>query len=288
MPGLRASAKAWGKRKADDYIEIGCERSAVDPCVFYHPEKNILLESHGDDTLSVGKLSDIRWFEGELTERFDCNAQPLVGLGKECICIGSFTKRIFRVTENGWEYEGDPKHILRLLDIFGMQDAKTVTSPGIKEQVLESDDNLLNKEDRSLCRTGVGFLLYAASDRIDLRYAVKDLMRDVSAPAELSMRRLRRIIRYTSGARRLVNTIDWQTVGTTVEAIVDADHAGCLTSRKSTSGGSIRVNKAYICDYSVTQSTVALSSGESEFLAMVAGIKLLYVANIMRTVGFKV
>ncbi len=25
MPGLRASAKAWGKRKADVYIEVGCE-----------------------------------------------------------------------------------------------------------------------------------------------------------------------------------------------------------------------------------------------------------------------
>ena len=97
-------------------------------------------------------------------------------------------------------------------------------------------------------------------------------MRDVSAPTELSKRRLRRISRYASGARILVNTIDWQTVGTTVEAIVDADHAGCLTSRKSTSGGSIRVNKAYIFDHSVTQSKVALSPGESEFLAMVGGI----------------
>ena len=102
----------------------------------------------------------------------------------------------------------------------------------------------MNKEDHSLYRTGVGILLYAASDRSDLNHSVKELMRDVSAPAELSMRRLRRIIRYAGGARRLVNTIDWQTVGTTVEAIADADHAGCLTSRKSTSGGSIRVTKA--------------------------------------------
>ena len=60
MPGLRVSAKAWGKRKADDYTEIGCERSAVDPSVLYHPEKDILLESHGDDAMTVGKLSDIR------------------------------------------------------------------------------------------------------------------------------------------------------------------------------------------------------------------------------------
>ncbi len=193
------------------------------------------------------------------------------------------------MTENGWEHEGEPKHILRLLDIFGMQDAKTATSPGIKEQILESDVRLLNKEDHSLCRTGVGILLYAASDRSDLKYAVKELMRDASAPAELSMRRLRRIIRYASGARRLVNTIDWQTIGTAVEAIVDADHAGCLASRKSTSGGSTRVSKAYIFDCSVTHSTVTLSSGESEFLAMVAGIlRLLYVTNIMRTMGLNV
>ncbi len=94
------------------------------------------------------------------------------------------------MTENGWEHEGAPEHILRLLDIFGMQDAKIVTSPGIKEQVLESDETPLNKEDHSLYRTGVGILLYAASDRSDLKYAVKELMRDVSAPTELSTRRL--------------------------------------------------------------------------------------------------
>ena len=81
-----------------------------------------------------------------------------------------------------------------------MQDAKTVTSPGIKEQFLESDDIFLNREDHSLYRTGVGLLLYAASDMSDLKYAVKDFMRDASAPTELSMRRLRRIIRYASGA----------------------------------------------------------------------------------------
>ena len=51
----------------------------------------------------------------------------------------------------------------------------------------------------------------------------------------------------------------------------DSDHAGCLRTRKSTSGGVIMFGDHLIKTWSVTQSVVALSSGEAEFYGMVRG-----------------
>ena len=49
----------------------------------------------------------------------------------------------------------------------------------------------------------------------------------------------------------------------------DSDHAGCIKTRKSTSGGVIRWGDHVLKWWSKTQPTIALSSGEAELAAMV-------------------
>ena len=50
---------------------------------------------------------------------------------------------------------------------------------------------------------------------------------------------------------------------------MDTDFAGCLKTRKSTSGGIVMLNGHTVKSWSVTQDVIALSSGEAEFYAMV-------------------
>ena len=49
----------------------------------------------------------------------------------------------------------------------------------------------------------------------------------------------------------------------------DSDHAGCLRTRKSTSGGMVRWGTHVLKWWSKTQPTLALSSGEAELAAIV-------------------
>ena len=49
----------------------------------------------------------------------------------------------------------------------------------------------------------------------------------------------------------------------------DSDHAGCVRTRKSTSGGVIRWGTHVLKWWSKTQPTLALSSGEAELAAIV-------------------
>ena len=60
----------------------------------------------------------------------------------------------------------------------------------------------------------------------------------------------------------------WQPLGDTLTVYTDADHAGCLRTRKSTSGGVVVWSKALLKAWSRTQALVALSSGESELTAV--------------------
>ena len=51
----------------------------------------------------------------------------------------------------------------------------------------------------------------------------------------------------------------------------DADHAGCVKTRKSVSGGVLMAGGCCIKTYSKGQGVVSLSSGESEYYALVSG-----------------
>ena len=80
-------------------------------------------------------------------------------------------------------------------------------------------------------------LNYFALDRLDLMYAVKELMRKLSSPNEDDWLKLKRVGRYLITVPRLVMQFPWQPLDDTLTVYTDADYAGCLRTRKSTSGG---------------------------------------------------
>ena len=78
--------------------------------------------------------------------------------------------------------------------------------------------------------------------------------------------RLERIAGYPNA----VYKYDWQAAGP-LGAITDPDWAGCLTTRKSTSGGLITRGKHLLKAWSKTQPVVTLSTAEAELLACETG-----------------
>ncbi len=58
---------------------------------------------------------------------------------------------------------------------------------------------------------------------------------------------------------------------TGIDVYVDTDWAGCVKTRKSTSGGPVMLGKHTIKHWSSTQPSVSLSSGEAEFYGLVRG-----------------
>ena len=110
---------------------------------------------------------------------------------------------------------------------------------------------------------------YLSADRPEIQFATKEICRFMSKPTKLSVESLKRLGRFLEGRRRLVYVYGWQMEVDGVDVYADTDHAGCLRTRKSTSGGCILLGAHLLKSWSMTQPIITLSSGEAELHGVV-------------------
>ena len=110
-----------------------------------------------------------------------------------------------------------------------------------------------------------------SQDRCDIQYADRELSRRMSEPREGGWRALKRLGRYLKGNSRMIIHMGYQEFQGEVTVWTDTDFAGCLRTRKSTSGGVVMLGEHVVKTWSCTQSVIALSSGEAEYYGMVKG-----------------
>ena len=91
----------------------------------------------------------------------------------------------------------------------------------------------------------------------------------MSDPTKLGVEALKRLGRYLVKRRRLVFLYPFQEEVECMEVYADTDHAGCLRTRKSTSGGCVMLGARMLKAWSSTQPTITLSSGEAELHGVV-------------------
>ena len=196
--------------------------------------------------------------------------------------------RVVRWTPQGLEMEADPRQgekLLRDLKLDG-EGVKTASSPGVRAtQEQLSGDSALSGEKCTPYRAVVARANYLSSDRPELQFSGKEVCRWMASPTELSLAALKRLGRYVHGHRRLAYHYPWQSVSR-VDTYSDTDWAGCLKTRKSTSGGCLMLGSHLIKSWSSTQASVSLSSGEAEFYGVVkaSGVSLGYQA-LLKDVG---
>ena len=142
-----------------------------------------------------------------------------------------------------------------------------------KLQEEDGDDQQLAGEDLAKYRSVTATANLIAQDRPDVRFAVKELCRDMAKPTRGSWRKMKKLARHHKGQPRVVQKIkfDVDGLGDEVKVIVDSDWAACAATRRSTNGGCIMVGDLCVKAWSTTQKVVALSSGEAEYYAAVKG-----------------
>ena len=112
---------------------------------------------------------------------------------------------------------------------------------------------------------------YLIQDRTDVQYATKELSRRMAKPRIKDVHKAKRLARYLKGRERMISKLEYQKCDWQINAWVDTDYAGCAETRKSTSGGLLRLGKHTMKAWSNTQSVIALSSGEAEYYGLVKG-----------------
>nr|GEY22902.1 retrovirus-related Pol polyprotein from transposon TNT 1-94 [Tanacetum cinerariifolium] len=124
-----------------------------------------------------------------------------------------------------------------------------------------------NPIDQTDYHSKIGSLMYLTSSRPDIVQAVCFCARYQSRSTEKHLKGVKRIFRYLRGT---VNMGLWYPKDSSFEltAFSDADHAGCIDSRKSTSGGIQFLGDKLVSWMSKKQNCTAMSSAEAEYVAL--------------------
>nr|GFB89357.1 copia protein [Tanacetum cinerariifolium] len=160
------------------------------------------------------------------------------------------------------------KYALEILHKHGMDKGQSISTPIARKPKLDADlsGNLVDETDY---RSKIGSLMYLTSSRPDIVKAVCFCARYQSRPTEKHLKEAKRIFRYLRGT---VNMGLWYPKDSSfgLTAFSDVDHAGCIDTRKSTSGGIQLLGDKLVSWMSKKQDCTAMSSAKAEYVALSA------------------
>ncbi|XP_075074546.1 secreted RxLR effector protein 161-like [Nicotiana tabacum] len=157
------------------------------------------------------------------------------------------------------------KYIRELLKRFDMEASKVIDSPIATVTRLDMDKTG-SPVNQTMYRGIIGSLFYLIASRPDIVFSVGLCARFQSNPKESHLKATKRILRYLKGTRDLVL---YYPSGDSFNLIgyADADYAGYLMDRKSTSGMAHFLGSCLIYWWTRKQNSVALSTVEAEYVA---------------------
>jgi hypothetical protein len=174
------------------------------------------------------------------------------------------------------EWEADPRHAEIVVETLGLMRAinsKELSSPGVERTLEEVEQaDALDPEHSALYRSLCMRINYLAQDRPDLQFTAKEMARWMAKPNLLSWEIAKRCGRDVLGRPCVAQRFGMQGPVDKITVWVDSDHAGCIRTRRSTTGLAAFHGRHLIKAASTTQTVIALSIGESEFYANVRGV----------------
>ncbi|GJU44423.1 retrovirus-related pol polyprotein from transposon TNT 1-94 [Tanacetum coccineum] len=253
--GLKQAPRAWYDELSNFLMSKGFTKGTIDPTLFKikYGEDILLVQIYVDDIIfgSTNPKYSKR-FEKLMHSRFEMSlmGEMKFFLGLQ---IHQSPKGIFI---------NQAKYALEILKKHNMDNCHSIGTPLATKPKLDVD---LSGEpvDQSDYRSKIGSLMYLTSSRPDLVQAVCYCARYQARPTQKHLKEVKRIFKYLKGT---INMGLWypKDSGFELTAFSDADHAGCLDTRKSTSGGIQFLGDKLVSWMSKKQNCTAMSSAEAE------------------------
>ena len=274
--GLKQAGRAWHLHLKAILKEMGLTVTYSDESLYIfqdsHGSKTYLLV-YVDDLLLAGHEKTVFSLKEKLEERLDIhdlgNAKHFLGM------------EILRDRKNGNLWLGQKQNAQGVLEKFGMQDSKPRKTPMDANLPLKAFDGKADTDVLEPYQSLVGSLLYLANcTRPDISQPVGVLSRFMSNPSAEHLSAAKQVLRYLRGTADL--GLLYTSKSANLIGYCDADYAGDLDKRKSTSGFVFLRAGAAIAWSSKLQPTVAFSTCEAEFISTAAAIKeALWLRNLL-------
>ncbi|KAE8231736.1 hypothetical protein CF326_g3244 [Tilletia indica] len=264
--GLKQSGREWFTVVAAWLKGEGFKALQSEPCVFTKVEANgepVTVLLYVDDVLILAKHQrTIDGIRSAFTERFKMTDNgPLTQVLGLKIGINH---------SSGLATISQEAYIKSLVQRFGLEDANAVDTPmtAALQGIGPRTDGQATAAEITLFACLIGCLMWAAQGtRPDIAYAVSRLARFMSNPRPEHIIGAKRLVRYLKGTSS-IGLVYTCAHDAQIEGFCDADHAKDPTTRRSVSGYAFFIHGNLISWRSRLQATVAISSTESEYMAM--------------------
>jgi hypothetical protein len=256
--GLKQAPRCWNETCTKFFSTQGLVESEADPCLFVRKRDNgkLMIALYVDDgIIAATHQEDIDAFLSAMSSQFDitrCLFKCFLGIQVKMQPDGS----IF-IFQKGY--------LKKVLERFNMDQAKPCNTP--MERDVSEDDRELDS-----CvpyQAAVGSLQYLSNGtRPDITFAVNSVSKYLKCPKVKHWNMVKRIFRYLAGTMEygiLYSSEDSPDNLLTIYS--DADFAGDIDTRKSTTGYVSTFSGGAITWASQRQQSVSLSTTEAEFVA---------------------
>nr|GEV42330.1 hypothetical protein [Tanacetum cinerariifolium] len=231
----------------------------------YAQEKGIDFE---ESFAPVARLEAVRIFIGYAAHKYF----PIYQMdAKTTFLNGPLKEDVYVAQPDGFidpDHPEKAKYALEILHKNGMEKGQSIGTPMATKPKLDADLSG-NPVDQTDYHSKIRSLMYLTSSRLEIVQAVCFCARYQSRLTEKHLKKVKRIFRYLRGT---INMGLWYPKGSSfgLTDFLDADHAGCIDTRKSTSGGI-----QFLCDKLVSwmskkQDCTVMSSTEAEYVALSA------------------
>ena len=125
--------------------------------------------------------------------------------------------------------------------------------------------------ERRTYRASAAQLNYIAQDNPCVPFSAKEACRSTSCPTVRGFHGIKKSV--SVGVKTVRFHCEWQSEveANRMQLFVDSDWAGCALTRRSTSGGLMKLRTHSLKTWSSTQAVVAMSSAETELYALTEG-----------------
>jgi hypothetical protein len=279
--GLKQSPRAWFSLIAPTFVDFDFQQCEADPCIFVHTnvkrEKTYIALYVNDFLIAGENKDDIATIKSLLSERFDM---------KDLGIAEMFLGMEIEYGEDGSVKLHQEQDLCNLLKRHGMQNYNPISTPldtSVKLTKAVNTDTLANSKEYASI---VGGLMFAACvTRPDIMCAVGQLSQFFNKPTSQYMLAAKCVLRYLKGTLRL--SIQYGHPATPPIGFSDADWAGDIDTRRSTTGYVIMPNNGAVAWRSQRQPTVALSTMEAKYMALTEATKeLLWMWRFLVELGY--
>ena len=282
--GTRDAPQIWQHEVRGTLKRMGFMQSALQPSVYFHHERDILLMVHVDDFLVAASQESLEWVYDEMSKSYELKQKIISSSPDDAHSTSYLNRRIKWDVHNWMSYEGDTKHVERLLKEWGLVACKSVSATLTKEleDKVGEGPNLSDTEGRRV-RQSIARINFMSQDRPDLCCVARVLSKHMSAPTVGTRNALQHVVKYLKGHPRCVNHFyaDIPPEQYKLDAFCDSDWANDKVARRSCSGGVLVMAGVPVGFWSKTQSNIALSSGEAELNSCVKTIsEMLGIINL--------